>query len=301
MFRIRLIAATSTCLKQYYQTFLARQGWRPCVDDIECYLQLDPTGILIGELNGKAIATLSAIKYPDGYSHFGSFIVKEKYRNHGYGAKLAETGIANCAPIKNMSAYAVQEMAKAYEKTYGLLPRWSVVKHDINISKALDTLRACNTSECEVKNIDQINMQDIYNYDTDVFGYNRDKFLEKWLNTPGARTRVAVNKEGSIVGYVAVRLAFFQDEGYKIGPLFCESIEVGKALLKEVLEDVHECGLSLSNSAILDSPTGKNPEAKKLVQLLSGRSLGNLEFMTTNDLPKGRFDQWFGVTSRVSG
>ena len=92
--------------------------------------------MLVGELNGKPIAALSAIKYPDGYSHFGSFIVKEKYRKRGYGATLAEFGIANCAPIKNMSAYAVQEMAKAYETTYCLLPRWTVVKHDIDITKA---------------------------------------------------------------------------------------------------------------------------------------------------------------------
>ena len=108
---------------------------------------------------------------------------------------------------------------------------------------------------------------------------------------------IAVDKEESIVGYVAVRLAFFQDEGYKTGPLFCENIEVGKALLKEVLEDVHERGLSSSNSAIIDSPTSKNPDAEKLMKFVNGKYLGHNVFITTNSLPKGRFDQWFAITS----
>ena len=239
MFQTRLITATSgTFLKRYYQVSLAKQGWRPCLGDIDCYLQLDPTGMYVGELNGKPITTLSAIKYTDGYSHFGSFVVKEKYRNLGYGVKLTEACLANSAPIKNMSAYATAEMARKYEKIYAMISRWVVGKYDLNISKALDTLREYNLDSYEVKHINKVNMQDIYNYDTDVFGYNRGKFLEKWLNTRGSHARIAVNQEGSIVGYVAARVAFFQDEGYKIGPLFCENISVGKALLKGVLEDV---------------------------------------------------------------
>ena len=112
MFRTRLITATSTLLKQYYQTTLARQGWRPCVDDIECYLQLDPTGMRVGELNGKTIVTQSAIKYADGYRHLGSCIVQEKYRKFGYGRIVTELGIANSAPNKNLSMYATPSLAK---------------------------------------------------------------------------------------------------------------------------------------------------------------------------------------------
>ena len=257
--------------------------------------------MLVGELNAKPIATQSAIKYQDGYCHFGSTVIQENYRKFGYGRKLIESCIASSAPSTNVSMYTAPDLAKKMEEVFAVIPRWPVGIYDIDIPKALKTLRTYNPNDCEVKNIDQINMLDIYNYDTDVFGYNRDKFLEKWLKTPGTHTRVAVNKEGSIVGYVAVRLAFFQDEGYKIGPLFCENIEVGKALLKEVLEDVHKRGLSSSNSAILDSPTGKNPDAQKLMQFVNGKYLGHNEFMTTNGLPKGRFHQWFAITSPACG
>jgi hypothetical protein len=72
-------------------------------------------------------------------------------------------------------------------------------------------------------------------------------------------------------------------------------------LLKGVFEDIRECGLSSSNSAILDSPIGKNSDAKELMQLVDGKLLGHIEFMTSNGLPKGRFNQWFAITSPVSG
>ena len=301
MFRTRLITSTSKLLKQYYQATLARQGWRPCVDDIECYLQLDSTGMRVGEVNGKPIATYSAIKYTDRYRHLGSCIIQEKYQKFGYGRNLTELGIANSTPSTNVSMYTAPELTKKMKELFAAIPQWQVGIYDIDIPKALETLRKYNPNDCEVKKVDQINMQDVYNYDTDVFGYNRNKFLEKWLNTLGTHTRVAVNKEGSIVGYVAVRLAFFQDEGYKIGPLFCENIEVGKALLKEVLEDVHKRGLSSSNSAIIDTPTGKNPDAERLMKFVNGKYLGYNDFMTTNGLPKGRFDQWFAITSPACG
>jgi hypothetical protein len=301
MFRRQVISRTSTFLKQYYQTTLAREGWRPCVDDIDCYLQLDPTGLSIGKLNGKPIATLSAIKYSDGYRHFGAQTIHEKYRRLGYGFEIMKDCMDYTAPNKNVSGYATRERARQLEKEFGMIPRWPVGIYDLDIPKSLKTLREYNSNDCEVKDLNEVDMQDIYNYDTEVFGYNREKFLEKWFNTPGTHTRVAVNKEGSIVGYVAVRLAFFLDEGYKIAPLFCENIEVGKALLKGVLEDVHKHGLSPSNSAILDSPVGGNPAAEKLMQMVDGKYLGHIEFLTTNGLPKGRFDQWFAITSPQSG
>ncbi|XP_028416305.1 uncharacterized protein LOC114540228 [Dendronephthya gigantea] len=181
-----------------------------------------------------------------------------------------------------------------------MISRWTVGIYDLKITTALDALKGY-TGCCEVKCISKINMEDIYSYDTAVFGYNRSEFLQKWLNTPGTHTRAAIDKEGSIVGYVAARMAFIHDEGYKIGPLFCEDIEVGKALLKGVFEDIRDHSLSSSNSVIVDSPTERNSQAKELMKIVQGKYLGYNEFMTTNGLPKVCFDQWFAITSPTSG
>ena len=300
MFRVRMITATSTKLKQYYQNSLARQGWRPCIGDINCYLDLDPTGTYVGELNGKPIGTFSAIKYENSYCHMGSMTIEAEYQKLGYGNKLGKAHLQNFDRNQNMGGHVTPELIKLFHNWYGAIPRWKIGIYDLCIPKTLDTLRV--SSDCyEVKGINNINMQDLYKYDTDVFGYNRNKFLEKWLNTVGAHARVAVGKQGSILGYVAVRTAFFQDEGYKLGPLFCKDIDIGKALLKGVFEDVRERGLSSSNSVVLDSPIGKNPEAQKLMEFVEANYLGHIEFMTTNGIPKGCFKQWFAITSPACG
>ena len=301
MFRVRLITATSTFLKYYYQMSLAQQGWRPCYGDIDCYLKLDPTSMYVGQLNNKPIGTASGIRYEDGYRHMGSLRVEQQYRDFGYGLKLTEAcTFTDFDPIKNRSTYMPPEMAVKVKTMLKMHCRWTMEIYDVNVTKALDKLPAC-TGVCKVKKINEINMQDLYKYDTYVFGYKREKFLEKWLTTPGTHVRVALDKDGYIVGYVAVKTAFLYYEGYKIGPLYCKNIEVGKVLLKEVFEDVRECGLSSSNSVIVDSPTGRNPDAKELMELVDGNYLGYNEFLTTSGLPNGRFDYWFAITSTVCG
>jgi hypothetical protein len=69
-----------------------------------------------------------------------------------------------------MSGYATPEMARKYEKSDTMISRWSVGIYDLDISKALDTLQAHNSDSCEVRHINEINMQDVCDYDADVFG-----------------------------------------------------------------------------------------------------------------------------------
>ena len=301
MFRVRSITATSTFLKHYYQMSLAQQGWRPCFGDIESYLQLDPTGIMVGQLNDKPVATISAIKYEDGHRHIGWHRIEGEYRGFGYGMKLTEASVSkDLGPIKNISSYTNPEVANKVKNMFKMHCRWTVGIYDVNITKALDKLPAY-ADVCEVKRINDINMQDLYKYDTNVFGHERKNFLEKWLTTPGTHVRVALAKDGSILGYVVVKTAFVYHEGYKIGPLYCENIEVGKALLKGVFEEVRQRGLSSSNSVIVDSPTGRNPDPKELMELVEGSYLGYNEFLTKNGLQNGRFDSWFAITSPACG
>ena len=68
-----------------------------------------------------------------------------------------------------------------------------------------------------------------------------------------------------------------------------------------MFEDIRESGFSPSNSVIVDSPIGKNPDAQELMRLLDGKYLGSIEFMTKDGVPNGRFNQWFAITSPVCG
>ncbi len=299
---MRLITATSIELKSFFQNLLVRQNWRPCRNDIECYLALDPTALRVGLLNGKPIAVQAMFKYAHGYRHGGAYVVDEQYRGQGFGPNLLRECIKKSAPITNLSGYSCPELTNWLEKSLNISSRWYGSSYNLDILKSLERLKTnLDISYATVKRINKINIQDLYNYDRFVFGYNRKNFLEMWLNTPGSHSRVAIDKEGFIIGYITVRIALIQDEGYKIGPLFAKNIEVAKLLLNEVFEEVRECGASCSTSVIADSPVGRNPEARKLMQSVDAKYLANFELVTTNGFPRGNFDDWFVITGLLCG
>ena len=38
---------------------MAKVGWRPGLKDAECFLACDPSGALVGELNGKPVCSIN--------------------------------------------------------------------------------------------------------------------------------------------------------------------------------------------------------------------------------------------------
>ncbi len=58
---------------------------------------------------------------------------------------------------------------------------------------------------------------------------------------------------------------------------------------------------SVIASVIADSPVGRNPEARKLMQSVDAEYLANFELVTTNGFPRGNFDDWFVITGLLCG
>lgn len=56
----------------------------------------------------------------------------------------------------------------------------------------------------------------------------------------GHHARVAINSEGSIVGYKVARPTFDKEDGYRIGPLFADSEPIAKKLLKAVFAELFQ-------------------------------------------------------------
>ncbi|KAK3740255.1 hypothetical protein QZH41_006112 [Actinostola sp. cb2023] len=186
-------------------------------------------------------------------------------------------------------------MVAKYEALLGAVRQWSAVEYEINLPKAIHALQ--NSPVChvvEIKRTNEEDLQALYDYDTSVFGYKRHPFVNKWLHAKGSHARVAIDR-GVVVGYIAVRPAFNTEEGYRVGPLFSNSMEVAKSLLQATFEEIHEQGgISSSESVFIDCPETNN-EATELITLLKGRSGITLECMTTNGLPRGRFNHWYTI------
>ncbi|KAK3740253.1 hypothetical protein QZH41_006109 [Actinostola sp. cb2023] len=295
MFRIQQVTSTSTFLKSYFLNALTQLEWRPGEEDVECFLSCDPTGLYVGEINGKPIGTVSILKYGEGYCHFDGYIVEKEYRKQGFGRQLFDTALKKSAPVKNLSLYAVPEMVAKYEASLGAVRQWSAVEYEISLPKAIHALQNSPVRHVvEIKRTNEVDLQALYDYDTSVFGYKRHPFVNKWLHAKGAHARVAIDR-GVVVGYIAVRPAFNREEGYRVGPLFSNSMEVAKSLLQATFEEIREQGISSSESVFIECPE-INKEAKELITLLKGRSVTTFEYMTTNGLPRGHFNHWYAIT-----
>ena len=303
MINLRMVKRTSTLLKHFYQLTLANEGWRPCINDVDCLLEHEQASIYVVESQKKPVATISAVKYGSNVMHFGSFIIHKEYRKLGYVKSIMQVMREHHdeEPGSTIKVwYAAASQVEFLKKINGAVCQWPVGIYDLNVRRSLDKLQGYS-SHFQLNHIDVNNMHDVLVYDNKVFGYTREKLLRMWLGSPGTHARVAFNKDGRVLGYVVVRLAFFTEEGYKLGPLYCKDIEVGKSLIKSVFEDINDHGFSRSNSVIVDSPTGRNAKAKELMEFLDGRYLGDIYYLTTNGLPNASFDQWFAIFSPAYG
>ena len=297
-FKVRLIASTDDDLKSYFIETIAKHKWRPGLEDINLYFAFDQPSAFVGLLDGKPIGTMAIHKYNDSFCMLSGFRVEEEFRGKGYGMQLYRTALKTLPPSCNIGASSIDYMVEKYKERSGFQEHWAVLTYDVQLPTASEILNRlpCTDLYC-TKSIDQVDAQALFNYDTFVFGHHRHKFLETFLHARGSHVRVAINKEGVIVGYTAARVAFIKEEGYRLGPLYADSPEIAQVLLKALFEDVLERGMSSSTSVWLDIPVGINVEANKLMELLNGKVAFNMTFMTTNGIPKGRFNNWFAVSS----
>ena len=147
-----------------------------------------------------------------------------------------------------------------------------------------------------IKCIEEVDLQALFQYDAEVFGVERHAFLTKWFRIPGKHGRVAINSEGSIVGYTVARPLLVKEEGYKIGPLFADSEPIAEKLLKAILiELLQEQPVPV---VCIDALTKK---AKEMGEKLQGKKSLEMVYMVMYDLPGACFDKWFGMTTLELG
>ena len=291
-FKIRLVQ-TEKDFESIVINALVKKGWGPGLQDAECFMASDPTAGFVGELNGKPIGCMTVAKYGDNYAFGGSYIVSKEFRGKGYGKKVYDAGFAS---VKHFPSIAVVSDLKMKEinKRNGFRSLFYGAFFIFNIptSIACFSETSITSPSVKIKRIEEVNKQSLFWYDTTVFGFERHAFLSKWLSLAGSHARVAIDSEGSIVGYTVARVTFIKGS-YKIGPLFADSEAVAEMLLKAVFEELLR-QVDPAPVVCIDAPTEK---ATKLCERLQGKRPLELVYMVMNDLPGACFDKWFGYTT----
>ena len=184
---------------------MVKEGWRPGLKDAECFMAWDPTGAFVGELNGKPIGCRTMAKYGDSFAFGGSYIVSKEFRGKGYGEKIWDAATASARPSRSIGLAAKKKMEKKYQSK-GCRSLFYGARFDIHLPTALTRFSETSArSPVNIKHIEDVNLQELFKYDTKVFGFKCHAFLSKWLGVTGSHVRVAINGEGSIVGYTVAR------------------------------------------------------------------------------------------------
>ena len=257
------------------------EGWRPAIDDPDIYYNTDPSGFFIGELDGKPIGSMSAVKYGQTYAFGGLLIVQKEYRRHDYGLNLFEHAFQSVPSTYNDSGDGVLKMLPFYRK-YGLVETYRTCRVEVDIAYSTAMLEECAPPPAVIiQPAKQVEFDKLSAYDNTAFGAPHHRFLQGLLDGPNTITLAATSTAGEVVGFVAARKTIIEEEGWKIAPLYADSEQIVRAILKEVLQEMTKDSPERKVAVLNLSPAEVNPAAHILAEELSATKLFDMWRMYT--------------------
>jgi ribosomal protein S18 acetylase RimI-like enzyme len=256
----------------------ASEGWNPGLHDAESFYETDPNGFFIGEINGKPISTLSAVKYGATFGFMGFYIVKPEYRGKGYGIQIWNAGLEYLKK-RNIGLDGVLEQQENY-KQFG----FKLAYRNIRYEGVSGNLTSTNK---KIVKLSSISFKTVKLLDQQVFPAKRSNFLKSWIKQPESNA-LGIMQNEELSGYGVIRKC---RNGYKIGPLIANTSELAEFLFLALKNTVKE-----SEIIFLDIPE-INKEALSLVEKYNMKIVFETARMYTKTAPCTSLNKLFGVTS----
>ncbi len=193
----------------------ADEGWNPGLHDADAFRSADPDGFIGAFLGEEMVAGISAVAYGDDFGFIGLYICRPDRRGRGHGKAIWDAGMARLGN-RTIGLDGVVEQQANYA-SMGFTPAYRTVRY----SGQPDPSHGDG-----VRPVTHDLFPDILAYDRQCFPGSRKAFLEKWLRPP--RIALAIQNDAAIAGYGCARQC---SEGWKIGPLFADNMDVSNRLL----------------------------------------------------------------------
>ncbi|MFK8184257.1 MAG: GNAT family N-acetyltransferase [Phormidesmis sp.] len=263
----------------------AAEGWNPGLHDADCFYAADEGAFLVGLLDGEPIASISVVKYEEGFGFLGFYIVRPAFRGRGYGREMWQAGLARLDG-RNIGLDGVLEQQENYLKSGFKLAhrniRYEGVKESEANSKKLEEI-----VDGEIVELASVPFEVVRAYDKEIFLYEREAFLREWVRSPHHRA-LGMMKDGQLVGYGVLRPC---QRGDKIGPLFADSEAVAEGLFLALTAYV-EVG-----SCFYLDVVGVNEAAVALARKYGMRSVFETARMYMQQAPDLPLNRIFGITT----
>ena len=206
-----------------------QEGWNPGLHDCEVAYSFDPKGFFGGFLDGKMIGSISAVNYQGKYGFLGLYIVTPEHRSRGYGLALwkhAKDYLINGVGVDCVGLNSVLANESLYEMS-GFRTAYRINRYMCIVSRS---------AQREFPPIEDSDFPHVASYDAGVFQINRTSFLRDFIfKTEAITARVYVKDR--LGGFAVARPCF---EGYKIGPLFANDLEIAARLAESLFADLSE-------------------------------------------------------------
>lgn len=256
----------------------AKEGWNPGLHDDQCYFSADPKGFLIALLDDEPIATISAIKYDDSFGFLGFYIVKPEYRGKGYGIQIWNAALEYLKGC-NIALDGVVAQQENYKKS-GFTLAYSNIRYE---GKGGGTVE----QNLDIVPLSVLPFETIDSFEQKFFPAKRSNFIKVWIDQADSDA-LGIMQNGELAGYGVIRKCRL---GYKIAPLYAESVELAESLFIALKSKVES-----SEIVYLDVPE-VNKEAVALAERYNMTVSFETARMYTKEIPKLPLDQIFGVTS----
>ncbi len=256
----------------------AKEGWNPGLYDADCYYSGDPEGFLVGFLDTEAIATISAVRYGNTFGFIGFYIVREAYRDRGYGIRIWNAALDRLKG-RNIGLDGVVAQQGNYAKS-----GFKLAYRNIRYEGRTGGKTPHHPQVVELSTL-PINVFDAY--DQPFFPDIRTSFIRSWINQPES-VALGFADGRTLTGYGVIRRC---RSGYKIGPLLADDPETAEILF-----------LSLQSRAVARQPLFLDvPEVNGPSVLLAEGKHMKVVFETarmyTGEPPNIPLDRFYGVTS----
>ncbi|MBX9583005.1 MAG: GNAT family N-acetyltransferase [Gemmataceae bacterium] len=256
------------------------EGWNPGRHDGPCFFAADPGGMMVGEPAGRPVATISCVRYGDGYGFLGQYIVRPEYRGRGFGRRLWTAGFARFG-TRNVGLDGVLEQVANYERS-----GFRTSHHHVRYGGA-----PAGRSAPGLVRLDAVPFDDVLAYDRRCFPGPRADFLRMWIAQPEGAA-LGLVRDGRLAGYAVARRA---TDGFKVGPLFADDDPAAEALLLGLVKEV-------GGPVVADVPeAAAHPSAERLVLNLGMAEVFRAARMYTRGRPAADDARVYGVTSLELG
>jgi hypothetical protein len=264
------------------RSWAADEGWNPGVGDIHAFHAADPSGFLVGRLDGRPVSCISVVRYESHFGFLGFYIARPEIRGQGYGIQIWRAGMTWLAG-RNVGLDGVVAQQENYRKS-GFALAWNNIRYEGALAPA------AVPESVELVEARSMPFDLLAACDRRFFPARRDAFLSCWIGLPGRHALVAV-REGRIDGMAAIRPG---SGAARIGPLYAGTPQIAAALAGELARR------SQAATVAIDVPD-RNRAAMALVESLGLRPAFETARMYTKGAPEIDMAGLFGVASLELG